>query len=365
MYIYFFSVLVLFESLFACGMGQEKIPLTEANLSASPNASVQQGTEQAGKAASNIIFQSNDQGQTWTDVSAGLPESLKVGRVYADGGELVMSSGSKLYRSSTKTNALSWKIETLQTIDALQNLEITNLFPGKTGLFVSSYENGFFKEMPGAHTWFPIDRALADKTVRCVMEISDGTLFVGVESGLFKSVDGGASWKQVIADMGINSLVVANAAETALVCGTYEGLRRSTDGGEHWELVLTEDFGAWNIRHIEGGVVAITEGGSWKNGDRANRLRLSTDNGKTWQRIDEGLAQVPFMFQSDESNPSTQRIYGIEQLGKYLFCSTNAGIFRSDNMGKSWELVRVSDGKEMLQLAVSGNVIYAIQVVGC
>jgi len=364
MYLHLLSLLFLFESLFSCGLSQEKVQISEANLDTQPKATCQQDPLKAVPSASNIVFQSNDLGQTWLDVSAGLPEGVSIGRVLANEGEIVMASSSQLFRSGSSTKAPIWKNQLLQTA-LLQNIEISNLFHGKNGMYVSSYRHGFFKELPGANLWMPMDHALEDKTVRSVLEIADGTLFVGVESGLFKSVDGGASWKQVIADMGINSLVSADAAGTVLVCGTYEGLRQSTDGGEHWNIVLTEDFGAWYTKRMEGGIVTITEGGSWKDGSRSNRLRLSTDQGKTWQRIDGGLSQAPFMFKVDESSPSPQRIYAIEQAGKYLFCSTNNGIFRSPDMGKSWELVRMSTGKEMFELIVSGSVLYAVQVVGC
>lgn len=365
MHLHLVSVFVLIESLLSCGSSPENFNIQQANLDNQSQIKIQQSVGKDRGTARNIVFQSNDLGQNWQDVSAGLPDSLTVGRVYANGRELFLASGSKLFRSNTGNQFPVWENESLQTFDGLQKMEITNLFPAKTGLYVSSYRKGFYKGIPGSHTWFPMDQALTDKTVRCVMETSNGALFVGVESGLFKSVDGGITWKQVIQDMGINSLSPANADETVLVCGTYEGLRRSTDGGEHWDLVLTEDFGAWHLKRFEGGIVSITEGGSWKDGSRSNRLRLSTDNGKTWQRIDEGFAQLPFMYDAEENSSASRRIHGIEQLGKYLFCSTNAGIFRSDNMGKTWELVRLTDGKEMFELAVSGNVLYAIQIVGC
>jgi photosystem II stability/assembly factor-like uncharacterized protein len=364
MYLHLLSLLFLFESLFSCGLSQEKTQLNEANLVTKSKATCLQDPLKTVPTASNLVYQSNDLGQTWADVSAGLPEGVSIGRVLANEGEIVMASSSQLFRSGSSAKAPVWRNQLLQN-ELLQNIEISNLFHGKNGLYVACYRHGFFKELPGANLWIPMDHALKDKTIRSVLEIADGTLFVGVESGLFKSVDGGASWKQVIADTGINSLVSADEAGTVLVCGTYEGLRQSTDGGEHWNIVLTEDLGAWHTTTIQGGIVTITEGGSWKDSGRANRLRLSTDQGKSWQRIDQGLSQGPFMFQVDESSPSPQRIYAIEQAGKYLFCSTNNGIFRSPDMGKSWELVRMSTGKEMFELIVSGGVVYAVQVVGC
>jgi photosystem II stability/assembly factor-like uncharacterized protein len=355
MYLHILSLILLAQSFFACDQLEQTTQLTETKGNTQPKIIPSKSIP----TAKNIVFQSRDFGQTWEDVSAGLPDSLSVGRVVADGREIVLASGSKLFRSSTTTKDPIWETE------VLQNMEITNIFLGQTGLYVSCYEKGFFKEIPQGDLWIPMHNTLKDKTIRSVLEISDGTLFVGVESGLFKSVDSGVSWKQVINDTGINSLVAADAAGTELVCGTYEGLMHSADGGEHWTLVLTEDFGAWHSKRVAGGLVTITEGGTWKDPSRSNRMRISTNGGKTWQRMDEDLPQVPFLYQMDESGPSSRRIYAIEQAGKYLFCSTNAGIFRSDNMGKNWALMSLSIGNEMFELVVSGQILYAIHVVGC
>lgn len=358
MYLHILSILFLTNSLLSCHMSQENTPTTEARIGSQSKATCQQNPEKIRSVASNIVFQSNDLGQTWEDVSAGLPEALEVSRVLVVDGEIILTAETKLLRSSTSAEAPHWKNE------LLQNLSITNIFHGKSGLYASSYDKGFFKEIPGANVWVPMHYGLLDKTVRSIMETADGTLFVGVESGLFKSVDGGNSWKQVLEGTGVNALA---EAEDVLICATYEGLSRSTDGGEHWDLVLTEDKGAWNTKYIGNAIVSIAQGdgGFWKKSVRSNRLRLSTDKGKTWQCIDEGLTHIPELGHVTEAGNSFRSINDIEQLGKYLFCSTNTGIFRSDDMGKSWELLRRSNGKEMLELAVSGNRIYAIQVVGC
>ncbi len=55
-------------------------------------------------------------------------------------------------------------------------------------------------------------------------------------------------------------------------------------------------------------------------------MRNSTDDGKTWQRLDVGLLPI-------------QSIQDVVQVGKYLFCSHSKGISKSADGGKSWELI--------------------------
>ncbi|MCK6694850.1 MAG: YCF48-related protein [Thermoanaerobaculia bacterium] len=283
-----------------------------ASLSFQPPTDFGQFMENALPAA-NIVFQSADGGQTWQDISAGLPGNLAVGRAYADGNEIYLAAESGLYHKSAALVAPNWEKE------FFPNEKVTNIFPGQKGLYASIYNSGFYKGLPGTGIWNAMDNTLSDKTVRTVLETPDGSVFVGCESGLYKSADSGKSWKQVYAEEGANSLAVSG---DALICATYSGLLRSTDGGR------------------------------WQGG-KPNKLFTSTDGGKTWQRIDKGL-------------PLVRHIHDVVQAGKFLFCSTDAGIFRSSDVGKTWELVRLpADEREMIHLAVSGQTVFAVLVFGC
>ncbi len=343
MQIHILALSLFFQSLVACQLNQETNHAVAAGLDLSSVATRIQAPENAPSTAGNIVFQSTDDGQTWQDAGAGLPGNLGVGRVFADGNEIYLASESGLYHRSTALVAPVWEKEPFLDED------ITDIFPAQNGLYASSYRNGFFKGIPGTGIWTSMHNTLEDKTVRTVLEAADGTVFVGCESGMYKSSDGGNCWKHVFDGEGINSLA---ASGDVLICGSYGGLLRSTDGGEHWGRVLTGEGSAFKTKRIEGGFVTVADGGSWQEG-KPNKLYTSADGGKTWQRIDAGL-------------PLVRSIYDIAQAGKYLFCSTDAGISRSSDGGKTWELVRpCADEKEMIFLAVSGQIVFAVPVIGC
>jgi photosystem II stability/assembly factor-like uncharacterized protein len=359
MQIHIIAFLLFFQSFAACQQDQGNALPLAASIGLPSTASCQQGTEKARPTAANIIFQSTDGGQTWQDVSAGLPVDFGVGRIFADGGEVFLASESGLYHSSSATLVPKWEKE------FFLNEKITDVFPGSAGPYASSYEIGFFQEMPGTDIWNPMHNALKDKRVRTILETSNGNIFVGCESGIFKSTDGGITWKHVFKE-GVNSFA---ASGDVLICGGYRGMLRSTDGGEHWDCVLSGAGGAYNTKLIGDRFVTITDGeeswGEVSSDGMMNRLYASADNGKTWQRMDEGISQIRLLDEMLDVTPPTRVINDIEQAGEYLFCSLNAGIFRSSDWGKTWELVRPSNGKKMISLAVSGQVIYAVVVVGC
>ncbi len=225
------TLLLFLQSFVACQQNQDEALSLAANIVLQSSSTSHQVPEKIPPFAKSIIFKSSDGGQTWEDISAGLPKNLGVNRVFVGDSDVFLTAEKVLYHSSTAAAVPIWENE------AFLNVEISDMFSGRNGPYISSYKNGFFKEIPGIGVLIPMHDALKDKTVRAILETPDGTLFVGCESGLYKSTDAGKNWKQVFAEVGINSLVEADGV---LISGTYQGLMRSTDGGEHWDWVLTE-----------------------------------------------------------------------------------------------------------------------------
>lgn len=299
-----------------------------------PFIASRQGRENAPPAG--VIFQSTDGGQTWQDISAGLPDFLEVNCVFACSDKVFLGSESGLYRTAL-SDAPVWEK------DILLPEKITRFFPGQGGPYACSFGSGFFQNISGTDIWIPAHQTLTDKTVRTVLETPDGAVFVGCDSGIFKCDDGN-TWKKVFAEGMVMSLVAAD--DSVLIGAGIRGVLRSTDGGEHWNWVMTEYGAAFQTGFIEEGIAALTYDGESK------RMHTSADNGKTWQTPDEGLSPVRFMND-------------IKQAGAYLFCSLDGGIYRSSDQGKTWKLVFPANGKKWINLAVSGQTVFAVMMQGC
>jgi len=92
------------------------------------------------------------------------------------------------------------------------------------------------------------------------------------------------------------------------------------------------------------------------------------DSGKTWNAIGEDLQPSwSSLFIKKIGLPqSSSDILSIKQMGKYLICGRVDGLFRSSDMGKTWQQLLLPHTEKFgFNLSVSGNVLYLIPSKGC
>ncbi|MES2426624.1 MAG: exo-alpha-sialidase [Bacteroidota bacterium] len=327
-------------------------------------------------AIANIIFKSADGGETWQNISEGLPENLqKVGvpsmGLFANDRGLYLRAGNGVYHSEPNYTKTFW------TKDIFPGTQ-RNIAPGKNGILAYDIRGQFLKKINGTSDWSPLytsfqEQALSiDKTidwmykhykereVRSVFETTGGTVFIGSSRMLFRSINSGKTWEQVHDGDGSMKLVESNGV---LLSTSHEGILRSTDNGQNWDRVLNEGGAGMAVERIDGGFAAIINNPI----NQTNSIHLSLDNGKTWRAIGEELqpSWIGLLMRNTGLLKSSD-IISIKQMGKYLICGRTDGIFRSADMGKTWKkLVLPAVENYGFNLSVAGNVIYIMPNKGC
>lgn len=282
----------------------------------------------------NILFQSTDGGHTWQDISQGLPENLQDIGFYAGDSELYLHNKKGMYRSKEIFKKPVW--EKVNFIDQGSN----EIAFGVNKVFAYNYDGRIFQKLNLTGMWVPIFPNFKKKLVRTIFETNQGNVFVGCDSGLYKSADNGKTWKNVLAEGWVMKIVESKGV---LLATSQKGIIRSTDGGENWDLVVSEGGVGICVEAIEGGFAAIT----YNTKSKTRRMRISADSGKTWFPVDENL-------------PASESIASIKKVGKYLICGHPDGIFLTSDKGKSWNMVLPSIDKKVFNLYTSKNVIYAV-----
>lgn len=181
---------------------------------------------------------------------------------------------------------------------------------------------------------------------------------VGYGDGIYKSEDGGKSFKNMglktsehIAEILVhpeNSNIVYAASQGPLwSAGGERGLYKTTDGGENWELILEIDqhTGVSDIAFDPRDPDVIYAASYQRrrhvftllNGGPGSAIHKSTDGGKTWKKIIKGLQGAYFgRIGIDVSPVNPDYVYAIVEAfdGK-------DGFYRSTDRGASWQ--RMSD----------------------
>ena len=136
----------------------------------------------------NIVFKSTDGGQTWQDISAGLPGNLEEADVqqydfFANNSGLYLSASNGIYQSKATTTAPFWKKE-------VSPGKPGSIAPGKTGMYSYNYSGQILQKTNGTNIWSPVYVNFKGR-IRTVFETAGGTIFIGSDNGLFKSANSG------------------------------------------------------------------------------------------------------------------------------------------------------------------------------
>jgi photosystem II stability/assembly factor-like uncharacterized protein len=341
------SFLLLFQFLFGCNETVEVSASSPAR-----DSKQKQKNDQA--LAANIVFKSADGGQTWQDISEGLPVYLKEDGIrgnslFADDKGLFLRVGNERYHNIPNAAAPFWTKETFPCEDS-------SMAPGNSGKL---YWGVHLKKTNGTDVWSPVFESFHEPRIRSVFETAAGAIFIGTDKGFFKTADNGKNWKLVH-----TGSLAGNMAESdgVLLATSMRRIIKSTDDGENWVVVPSEGNVAFDVKPIKGGFAAITA--MSETGTRS--LRTSYDAGKTWQPTDAGdKVLIDSIWQTWDDRPRVQAFMTtITQVGENFFCTHPDGVFKSSDKGKTWKLLLPAIEKKVFSLFVSGNVIYAIPSKG-
>ncbi|MBW3536053.1 MAG: hypothetical protein KY453_12710, partial [Gemmatimonadetes bacterium] len=274
------------------------------------------------------VFKTTDFGESWHNVSDGWFETPSIGAVRvapSDPDVVWVATGSDGYRSNVITGlgvyrsldaGRTWRFLGLRDIGNTGAIEIDPRDPDRAYVaaighpFGPNPERGLYRTTDGGESWQKV-LFISDSTGIVDVEIdprSPDVLYAsswrgerrpwtiisgGHEGGVYKSTDGGDSWRKLGGGLpegliGKIDLGVA-ASDPRVVYALYEapegrdGLYRSGDGGETWEHVSSDDaLTGRPFYYINVDVDPKEPNTVW-----VNNLALwkSTDGGRRWNRV--------------------------------------------------------------------------------
>ncbi len=226
---------------------------------------------------------------------------------------------------------------------------------------------GVWKTTNAGTTWTPVFDDEGSYSIGCVVldPKNPNTVWVGTGEnnsqrsvgygdGVYKSIDGGRTWKNVglknsehigkiLIDPRDSNIVYVAAQGPLWGPGGDRGLYKTTDGGKTWKKILnvSENTGVTDVvqdpRHPDIMLAAAYQRRRhvWTliDGGPEGALYRTTDGGKTWTKVKSGLPAANIGrigLAMAPSDPDT--IYAIIEAA-----DKQGGIFRSSNGGVTWE----------------------------
>lgn len=177
---------------------------------------------------------------------------------------------------------------------------------------------------------------------------------LGYGDGVYKSLDGGQSWKNmglkesrqiggIVIDAENSDIVFVAAEGSVWGPGADRGVYKTIDGGKTWKktLDISENTGANNIivDPLDHNVLYATTEQRRRHvytkigGGPESAVYKSTDNGETWRKITKGLPSGDLGGMGIDISPVDNNVlYLIVEAGE-----GNSGFYRSVNRGESWQ----------------------------
>ncbi|MBL7872902.1 MAG: glycosyl hydrolase [Cyclobacteriaceae bacterium] len=170
--------------------------------------------------------------------------------------------------------------------------------------------------------------------------------------GVYKSTDGGKTWKNIglektrhISEIAIHpnnpDIVLVGAQGAVHGPSSDRGVYKSVDGGATWKktLYVDENTGVSSL-NMDMTNPRIIYAATWQHrrypwkvesGGPGSAIWKSTDGGDTWTKIIEGLPKEMGKIGVAVSRANPNRVYSIIEAEK-----SKAGLYRSDDGGKKW-----------------------------
>ncbi|HKV34927.1 MAG TPA: hypothetical protein VJP89_11410, partial [Pyrinomonadaceae bacterium] len=176
-----------------------------------------------------------------------------------------------------------------------------------------SYGNGVYKSEDGGRTWKNVGLKTSEHIGRIAIDPKDSNIVYvasqgplwgpGGDRGLFKTTDGGKTWKNILnisENTGVTDVVIDPNDPNTIYCASYQRRRH------FWTLI---------------------------NGGPESAIYKSTDAGATWNKLRAGLptvelGRVGLAISPVDSNVIYATVEAADRKG---------GIFRSSDRGGSWE----------------------------
>jgi len=257
---------------------------------------------------------------------------------------------------------------------------IDALYTNPDLIYLGTASGGVWKTENSGSNWTPVfdEQATLNIGAVCIQQSNPSVVWVGtgegnprnsinIGEGIYKTMDGGKTWKMLGLEKtrNIHRIIIdptnPNIVYVAAIGNPYDvhperGVYKTTDGGESWKLILhTNDSSGCGDLVIDPTNPNKLIAAMWQHqrtpwsfysGGKGSGLYITVDGGKNWKKLgkDDGIPE------GDLGRTGLTIAYNEPSRVYALIEATKNGLYKSDDGGFKWELVN-SDKSEVTNRA--------------
>jgi len=244
------------------------------------------------------VYKSYDGGQHWMSRRVGLDDV----RVTAEVQQIVFGPGRRprvllatamgVFESADEGESWHKRMAGITDVLMVTTLVIAPLRPE---ILYAGTSGGVYKSIDGAKTWAAVNAGLIPGegarssralgvTALAVDPHRTDTLYAGTLDGLFKTIDGGRSWRRIGQDLPnqfMSAVAIDPSAPDVLFVAGRAGIFKTWDGGFTWKP-RNDGLGSLNVLSMAASPVVKEPVYVGTNGGGLYRSR---DGAATWERV--------------------------------------------------------------------------------
>ena len=306
------------------------------------------------------VCRSTDRGETWTELTAAEQDQAVALQEAARSKPAALQQALDAFLASNRYYNGSL-VALTDAVFADANAVIVDpdqpstFYAPATGDVVGA--DGVYKSVDGGKTWRKASTGLTDSVVWGVVAdpSAPSTLYAATPGGIIESSDGGATWSMsLVGPVGRSSVVIAPSSPSTLYAWNAAGLFRTDDDGANWG----PRGGAYPFTGAGSAAVSLVLVAA-DNPDivfaMTDRPFRSTNGGSSWFQVFEGMdfTSGRGFLVADPNDPST------------LFAALpgSSGVLKSTDAGATWTALPMQWNDPVVDIAIDARTPSAVYVI--
>lgn len=245
-------------------------PATPYSFLITSNGTQFMGTDNTG------LFRSTDDGQTWDLKNSGLTGDRITSLAAALNGTIYAGMAAAIYGLSRSTdNGETWQ-------NKIYDVEVQTIKINSLGHIFVGTNSGFYKSTNNGAIWSAYNNGLLNLKIRAIEVVTDSTLYVATDQGIHKTTNEGYNW--IPKSEGIipsGNYIATNSVflwGDTLFVNTTDAVYYSTNFGEHWIQRASLSWPIYDLQIDSNYIFYLRQ-------DLQKNLLRSFDYGITWDTV--------------------------------------------------------------------------------